>query len=81
MGEVKQISIKNGAYYFFNNIINLKDSVSNLLKIGKKPYKSIGIYNIRCITINKIDDYENVYSVNPLYLLINHASGYIKEKN
>ena len=28
----------------------------------------------------KIDDYENIYSVNPLYLTISHASGYIEEK-
>ena len=29
----------------------------------------------------KKDDYESIYSVNPLYLLVNHASGYIEEKN
>ena len=28
----------------------------------------------------KIDDCENIYSENPLYLLINHASGYIEKK-
>ena len=28
----------------------------------------------------KIDDCENIYCVNPLYLLINHANGYIEEK-
>ena len=28
----------------------------------------------------KIDDYENIHSVNPLYLIINKAGGYI-EKN
>ena len=28
-----------------------------------------------------IDDCEKMYSVNPLYLLIDHASGYIEEKN
>ena len=33
------------------------------------------------MTIKKIDDYENIYSVNPLHLLFNHASGYIEEKN
>ena len=53
---------------------------SNLLKIDKKSYKDIGIYNIGYITIKKIDDYENIYSVNPLYLIIAHASGYIEEK-
>ena len=31
--------------------------------------------------LKKIDDYENIYSVNPLYLRIDHASGYIEEKN
>ena len=31
--------------------------------------------------LKKIDNCENIYSVNPLYLLVNHASGYIKEKN
>ena len=51
-----------------------------MLKIDKKSYKNIGIYNIGYITIKKIDDYENIYSINPLYLIIDHASGYIEEK-
>ena len=46
----------------------------------KKPYKDIVIYNIGYITVKKIDDYENIYSVNPLYLIIAHASGCIEEK-
>ena len=53
----------------------------NLLKIDKKSYKNIDIYYIGYITIKKIDDCENIHSVNPLYLLVNHASGYIEEKN
>ena len=80
MGVVKLINIKNGTYYFYNDII-LKNSESKLLKIDKKLYKNIGIYNIWYITIKKIDDCENIYSVNPLYLLINHASEYIEEKD
>ena len=35
--------------------------------IQTKSYKDIGIYNNGYITIKKIDDYENIYSVNPLY--------------
>ena len=31
--------------------------------------------------IKKFGDCENIYSVNPLYLIINQASGYIEEKN
>ena len=80
MGVVKQIDIKNRTYYFYNDMINIKKFDSNLLKIDKKSYKDIGIYNIGYITIKKIDDCESIYSVNPLYLLINHASGYIEEK-
>ena len=80
MGEIKQINIKNRTYYFYNNIIDIKTFDARLLKIDKKSYKNIGIYNIGYITIKKIDDCENIYSVNPLYLLVNHANGYIEEK-
>ena len=80
MGEIKQINIKNRTYYFYNDIIDLKKFDARLLKVDKKSYKNIGIYNIGYITIKKIDDYENIYSVNPLYLTIAHASGYIEEK-
>ena len=38
------------------------------------------MYNIGYITVKKIDDYENIYSVNPLYLIVDHARGYIEEK-
>ena len=81
MGEVKQINIKNRTYYFYNDIIDLKHHFEpNLVKIDKKSYKNIDIYYIGYITIKKIDDYESIYSVNPLYLHIDHASGYIEEK-
>ena len=61
-------------------MINLKIVESNLLKIDKKSYKNIGIYNIGYPTIKKIHDCENIYSVNPLYLFIAHANGHIEEK-
>ena len=56
MGEVKQINVENQTYYFYNDIINLKDFDPNLLKIDKKSYKNIDIYYIGYITIKKIDD-------------------------
>ena len=80
MGEVKQINIKNRTYYFYNDIIDLKNFDARLLKIDKKSYKNIGIYNTGYITIKKIDDCENIQSVNRFYLIIAHASGYIEEK-
>ena len=80
MRTVKQIDIKNQTYYFYNDLTNIKKFDSDLLKIDKRSYKGIGIYNIGNITSKKIDDYENICSVNPLYLTIAHASGYIEEK-
>ena len=62
-------------------MIDLKHFESNLLNIDKKHYKEINIYYTGYITIKKIDDYESIYSVNPLYLKVNHTSGYIEEKN
>ena len=75
MEEIKQINIKNRIYYFYNDIIDLENFNSNLLKID------IGIYNIGYIKIKKIDDCKNINSVNPLYLRITHVSGYIEEIN
>ena len=80
MGTIKQTDIKNRIYYFYNDMIDIKIFDSDLLKINKKSYEDIGIYNIGYITIKKIDDCENIKSVNPLYLLIAHANGYIEEK-
>ena len=58
----------------------LKNFDSNLLKLDKKPYKNIGIYNIGYIAIKKIDNYENINSVNPLYLMIHGVIGHIERK-
>ena len=57
MGKVKQIEIKNQTYYFYNDMINLKDFESNLLKIDKKHYKGIDIYYIGNITIKIASGY------------------------
>ena len=81
MEKVKQIDIKNQTYYFYNDIINLKNFESNLLKIDKKQHKGFDIYYIGYITIKKNDNCENIHSVNPWYLVVNRASGYIEEKN
>ena len=78
MGVLKQMDIKSRTYYFYNDMINIKKFDSNLLKIDKKSYKDIGIYNTGYITIKKTDDYENIYSVNPFYLIVDHAIGYIE---
>ena len=74
MKKVKQIEIKNQTYYFYNDIINLKNFESNLLKIDKNITKVF-------ILQLKIGDCENIHCVNLLYLVANYASGYFEEKN
>ena len=53
MGVIKQIDIKNRTYYFYNDIIDVKDFDARLLKIDKKSYKDISIYNTGYITKRK----------------------------
>ena len=43
MGNIKEINIKNRTYYFFDEMINIKNFDSNLLKVDKKSYKNIDI--------------------------------------
>ena len=78
---VKDMNIKHRSYYFFNDMIDLKDFDWSLLKVDKKNYKHIDIYYIEYIPIKKIDDYENIHSINPLYLLIHSATRHFTEKN
>ena len=51
MGTVKQIDIKNRTYYIYNDMIDIKQFDSNLLKVNEKSNKDIGIYNTGYITI------------------------------
>ena len=79
MDKTKQINIKN--WNFYNDIIDLENFDAELLKIDKKSYKDINIYNIGYVTKKKIGNCMNINSVNPLYLGITHANGYIEEKD
>ena len=63
----KQLNIKKRTYYFWNDLINLKDFDPKLLKLDRKSSIDISIYYIGYVT-KKSEDYIN--SVNPLYLLI-----------
>ena len=75
------MDIKNGTYYFFNDMINIKKIVSDLLKIDKKSYKSIDIYYIGYIITKSIGDYERIHNVNTLYFIIGEKDRYIDKKN
>ena len=62
-------------------MIDIINFHSNLLKIDKESHECIDIYYIGYITIKKFSDYENIYSVNPLYLIIHAATEHFIEKN
>ena len=81
MGSIKEINIKYRTYYFYNDIIDIKTFDSNNLKVDKKTYKDVNIYNIGYVTIKKIGHGYDLNSVSPLYLRIDNANGYIKEIN
>ena len=77
MGETKLVNIKNRSYYLYRNLIDLKDFDAVFLKIDKKSYNNIDIYYIGYSPFIKIGDCWSNFTVNPLYLDIAHASGYI----
>ena len=77
MGNIKEINIKNQAYYFFGDMINIEDIHPNLLQIDKKSFKNINIYYTGCITM-KDSDYVKIKIINPLYLIISEVDGHIK---
>ena len=54
LDTAKQINIKNRTYYFYNDIIDLENFDAGLLKIDKKSYKDINIYNIGYVTKKKL---------------------------
>ena len=79
--NASSINVKNQTYYFFNDMINIKSSNWNLLKIDIKSHRNIDTYYIGYEAIKKIDDYENIYSINFLCLIVDTVDGHIEEKN
>ena len=89
MGQEKELNIKNETYYYFDDIIHIKNFQSNLLKIDKKSHRDSDIYYIDYNTIKKLSNcnyncdcdcgYENIYSAKPLHFIIHAATGYFKE--
>ena len=41
MSNIKEINIKNTTYYFYDDMINIKNFDSSLLKIDKKSSKTL----------------------------------------
>ena len=76
--KTKQKNIKNRRYYFYNDLINIKNIDHNNLRLDKQSAFNNDVYYIRYIT--KKPGY-NINSVNPLYLMINRIKGHFEEKD
>ena len=74
--SMKEISIKNRPYHFFNDMINIKNVDPSLLGINEMSCKNanISIYHIEYMTMN-------IYSENTVYLIFNNVDGYIIEES
>ena len=73
---IRQLNIKSRTYYFYNNLIIIKNFNNNKLKLDKKGVLGNDVYYIGYIT--KKPQF-NVYSVNPLYIMINKIKGHSEE--
>ena len=73
---IRQLDIKSRTYYFYNDLINIKNFNSNNLKLDKKSVLGNDAHYIRYIT--KKTQW-NVNSVNPLHLKINKIKGHFKK--
>ena len=73
---IRQQNIKSRTYYFYNDLTNIKNFNNNKLKLDKKGVLGNDFYYIGYIT--KKPQW-NVYSVNPLYLIINKIKSHFEE--
>ena len=73
---VRQLNIECRTYYFYNDLINIKNFSSNNLKLDKKGVFGNVVYYIGYIT--EKPQY-NISSVNPLYLMISKIKGHFEE--
>ena len=77
---IKQLNIKNRAYYFYNDLINVLKFEASNLKLDKKTWRDIDIYYIGYVDKDKPSGWK-VNSANPLYVIINRVYGIVSEKN
>ena len=73
---IRQLNIEGRTYYFYNDLINIKNFNSNNPKIDKTGVLGNDVYYIDYIT--KKPQW-NVNSVSPLYLMINKIKGHFEE--
>ena len=76
----RTISIKNCTYYFFDDIIIIKNLDPNEIKIDEKSYKNIFFNYTGNVTIKNLG-YVKIKSVNPLDFTFDKINGFIEKSN
>ena len=73
MRTIKEVIIKNGQNYFFNDMTNIGDFDLSLLKVDSLEFKNNNsvVYDIKYI--------KNLNSSNSLYLVFNNLDAYIEK--
>ena len=54
MGVVKQVDIKNRPYYFYNDMVNIKNFNPDLLKIDKNHLKALVFITLDILQLKKL---------------------------
>ena len=80
MSRIKEINIKSCTYYFFDDMINIKNFDPNRVKIDKKSYESTIIDYVGYITTKNLR-YVKINNVNPLHLIIYTVESNKKEES
>ena len=75
MGTTKEINIKNGTYYFYNDIIDFGEFDESKIKVDKKDFNDIDIYYLGYEYQKKITECNVIKSINQLYLRIVYIKG------
>ena len=78
--KVKDISIKSRNYYFFDDIVDIRNFGLSNIKIDEKSYKNILLYYTGYVTIKDLK-YVKINSINSLYLLITEINECFEEIN
>ena len=73
----KQLNIKSRSYYFYSDLINLRNFDEHNLKLDQKSWKDFDIYYLGYV--DKKPEW-HVSSVNQLYFIVNRVYGMIFEE-
>ena len=77
MSSLKEILIKFCMYYFFDDMINIKDLDPKKIKTDEKSYENILIYHTEYVTLTTQKFIVQIR----LYFIINKINEYIEESD